>query len=1024
MSELIDRIFDVEKISAEVADILSKLSKITEATNVYKNAVVGLESTIRKSKGYEDLAKSTKSLNDNVIAGGVEMKRYESEVEKLRQKTEQLTGAEKAASIEIAKARLELQAAQKATKEAAIAEIELTAKNKDLTGSYNALQKDLQNSIKAFKALSGEEAKSAKGQELLKKIGETQTALKKSDAAMGNYQRNVGNYASAFEGLGGVVSGLPGSLGKIGGAVEGVTTGFQALNTASPVGWITILINILTSLFSKLQGNEEMALGLSKAMGFLNGIFSFFTKIIVDGTKGIVSFFSSFKSFPDLLKRVGDGIKENIINRIQAFSVIGKALVKILSGDFKEGFSDLGNGFLQAGTGVENLGSKAKGAFDKMGKAITDATGGGAKLAGLEKLFEAQNRNSQKLQLQYQIQAEKLRQIRDDESMTMKQRVEANENLGKVLKNQLADESKTADTQLKIAQLKIKQDGKTKESLDALAEAETRLIDIKERITGQESEQLANLNALRKESIEKEKERTDKILSARRRLIDYELSFMQDGLEKSLKMNTEKYNRELEDLKRNGELTKAIKAAILKAQLKDEAKIKQDFKVKGLQEDIRLDEMEIARMQKLGFDTLKEQKSLLQKQMDAEIAAGGDKVQIALKYQYLQADLEEQNNDKKNARFEETIKKDSDLITQEYQKKENLLKKDFLNSKRTAEDKEKLDRDLAKLKLDALYDVNEKTIQALEKELATGEMSTDKRAELSNKLAQLRIDNENAVTDATIQANDDQIKSDEDAKAKRLAVAQALGDATMQIFGAISDYAKEKSEQRISELEKELEASNTAFDKEQQNLDNSLMSDEMRAQKQIEIDNKKAAAEKVINDKIQAEKIKQAKWDKANAIVQAIISAGLAVLNAAQTKPFIPLGLIAAGLATTLGAVQIATIASQPIPAYEKGTDNHPGGLSLWGEKRAEVAVTPTGHAFLAEKPTISNFDAGTKIFKSVSDYENFIAKQSVNQMTFDYDKFGEKMPQNNIILDGTGLWSIVNKQNARRKLINRRYSS
>jgi hypothetical protein len=201
------------------------------------------------------------------------------------------------------------------------------------------------------------------------------------------------------------------------------------------------------------------------------------------------------------------------------------------------------------------------------------------------------------------------------------------------------------------------------------------------------------------------------------------------------------------------------------------------------------------------------------------------------------------------------------------------------------------------------------------------------------------------------------------------------------------------------------------------------MSEETRAQKKTEIEKKKAAADKVINDKIQAEKVKQAKWQREKDISDAIVTAGLAILNAALTKPFIPMGLIAVGLATTLAAIQLATIKSTPLPAYAEGTQNHPGGLSLWGEKQPEVAVLPSGKAFIADKPTITNFDAGTKIYKSVAEYENYINKETTNQFVFDYQKMAEAMPKDTIELNGNGSWTLINKTNNRRTVINRRYS-
>jgi hypothetical protein len=42
----------------------------------------------------------------------------------------------------------------------------------------------------------------------------------------------------------------------------------------------------------------------------------------------------------------------------------------------------------------------------------------------------------------------------------------------------------------------------------------------------------------------------------------------------------------------------------------------------------------------------------------------------------------------------------------------------------------------------------------------------------------------------------------------------------------------------------------------------------------------------------------------------------------------------------------------------------------------------------------------------------------SQSNFAIEYDK----MPQNNIVLDATGLWGIVNKQGDRRMMLNRRY--
>lgn len=367
-------------------------------------------------------------------------------------------------------------------------------------GSLSQMKAQVSNLTKEYNDLSRQERESAKGRELQAKIKGLTDELKDAESAIGDNRRKVGDYAGEIGKLGGTLSAIPGPIGKMAGGIGGATSAFKAFNLTNPVGWITMLISLLTSLTGKLKANKEMTELMAKASGALNGIISFFNKIIVDAVKSVSDFIGSIKSFPDLLKRVGDAVKENLINRLESFSVIGKAIVKILKGDLKEGFQQLADGMIQNVTGVEKATGKLASGIGAIGKSIAEATKEGSQLAALEKRFEIANRNSQKLQLQYQYEAERLRQVRDDESLTMEQRVKANEDLGKVLQKQIKDESNIANLQIQIARMRIKQNGETKENLDELAEAETRLIDIKERIAGQESEQLVNINSLRREA--------------------------------------------------------------------------------------------------------------------------------------------------------------------------------------------------------------------------------------------------------------------------------------------------------------------------------------------------------------------------------------------------------------------------------------------------------------------------------------------------------------------------------------------
>lgn len=118
-------------------------------------------------------------------------------------------------------------------------------------------------------------------------------------------------------------------------------------------------------------------------------------------------------------------------------------------------------------------------------------------------------------------------------------------------------------------------------------------------------------------------------------------------------------------------------------------------------------------------------------------------------------------------------------------------------------------------------------------------------------------------------------------------------------------------------------------------------------------------------------RIKQAKWDKANSIAQATISTALAIMNALQTQPFW-LGIAMAAIAGAMGAVQIATIAATPIPAYAKGTDYHKGGPAIVGDGGRKEVVLFNGNAWLTpDKPTLVDIPAGAMVLPSINDFDD-----------------------------------------------------
>ena len=98
----------------------------------------------------------------------------------------------------------------------------------------------------------------------------------------------------------------------------------------------------------------------------------------------------------------------------------------------------------------------------------------------------------------YDRQAEKLRQVRDDESKTFEERIAANNKLGEVLKEQEKEMLKLVDIQIKAAQTDLEKNDSLENQIK-LQEALNEKKAVLAQITGFESEQLVNNIALNKE---------------------------------------------------------------------------------------------------------------------------------------------------------------------------------------------------------------------------------------------------------------------------------------------------------------------------------------------------------------------------------------------------------------------------------------------------------------------------------------------------------------------------------------------
>ena len=164
-------------------------------------------------------------------------------------------------------------------------------------------------------------------QELAGQINEVNDKLKEMDALQGNYQRNVGNYESAFKGFSKYADTFKKGLDATKGGVMGVKSGFDALSASPVVGTISILISLFMKLSDSLKEDEEGTNAVKKGMDALKPVMDFFSGLlgnIVDILADLITKVASFVSSNGLFQKV-----------IQGVVGVGNSILKFVVAPFK-----------------------------------------------------------------------------------------------------------------------------------------------------------------------------------------------------------------------------------------------------------------------------------------------------------------------------------------------------------------------------------------------------------------------------------------------------------------------------------------------------------------------------------------------------------------------------------------------------------------------------------------------------------------------------------------------------------------
>ena len=152
-------------------------------------------------------------------------------------------------------------------------------------GSYDFLAKKMSELKKVWKATADEVEKSKLGEE----ISDINTQLKEMDASLGNYQRNVGNYGEAFEGVTMKIDGNTASFERNIETTRGALDSFDLLEGGLRA--IGIEGGIVDKVMSKVDGAMKFTNGLKAIKETAAGLktMSLATKVTAAETEGLAA---------------------------------------------------------------------------------------------------------------------------------------------------------------------------------------------------------------------------------------------------------------------------------------------------------------------------------------------------------------------------------------------------------------------------------------------------------------------------------------------------------------------------------------------------------------------------------------------------------------------------------------------------------------------------------------------------------------------------------------------------------------
>lgn len=558
-------------------------------------------------------------------------------------------------------------------------------------------------------------------------------------------------------------------------------------------------------------------------------------------------------------------------------------------------------------------------------------------------------------------------------------------------------------------------------------------------------------------------------LQARKNQIDARLQYIQKGSKEELrlKLNQIEAERQIENSQRDlvgGQIELNNKKALAaRKQLFEEYK---SLEIQGAidAQNIKLTSVQVGSKRELEIkrnvldlenQLIANNSKLTQAQKELKIIENGKKeLEIIKKYGEAEIALAEQIEKRKQDVGNTRLKKFTDDLEKEYEYYNTIADLEFQSSNQSYTRienlrREKFNRSVALLdaELSKVEQTNE-NIRASEEKLqrdlenkATSDPANRKQYELAILESEERVKTaEQETADEIVRINREKnekiIANDNEAEANKRANQIKQAETYQQLASETADFLLQINQ---LELQQNLER-----------IDEETAANDKNFKKKIITEGEYNKRKQEIEDKINKEKIKAAKREKAIQSVMTIVNTATSIIKTGAEMGY-PAAIPFQVLAGALGALQLAAINNAKIPEFAKGTNFAPKGWAWVGEQGPELVNLRGGEQIktASQSKSFAQFEFGKEFFNSKTIAGSVDASpvlspkgkevtamfQSEPGFALDYHLLSKmisqgvgsqlsKMPITNLNLDKNGFNLHVQNGSSTTKYLDNRYST